>query len=75
LSRDYAANSTAEEVSMKMPYLGILIWRERFFDLTVDQVAQFESIVVKEVAANAELLKKLEGRLGDLGRFRGTKEG
>jgi hypothetical protein len=51
---------------MTMPVLGGILWRERFFDLTVEQVARFESLVVKEVLANQQFMKQLEGKLGEI---------
>lgn len=58
---------------MKMPYLGVWFWRERFFDLNVNQVARFESIVLKEIVANQPLMKQLESKLGDIQKIRGVE--
>jgi hypothetical protein len=54
-----------------VPWLGVYIFKERFFELTVDQVARFESIVVKETVANQEFMKQLEGKLTELMRSSG----
>jgi hypothetical protein len=55
---------------MTMPWLGVFIFKERFFELNVDQVARFESVVLKEVASNPQLLKSLEGKLGDISKYK-----
>jgi hypothetical protein len=57
---------------MTLPLIGGILWRERFFDLTVEQVARFESLVVKEVLANQQFMKQLEGKLGEIKKY--TKE-
>jgi hypothetical protein len=54
---------------MMMPLLGTFLFRERFFDLTVDQVARFESIVLKETFANKEFMRQLEGKLKDVPKY------
>jgi len=59
---------------MMMPWLGVFVFKEQFFDLTVNQVARFESIVLKEVASNKELVRQLEGKLGEIKKYGATSE-
>jgi hypothetical protein len=45
-----------------MPWLGVVLLGERFVTLNVDQLARFESVILKETLANKELLKKIEDK-------------
>ena len=47
---------------MIMPWLGVVLLGERFVTLNVDQLARFESVILKETLANKELLKKIEDK-------------
>lgn len=58
---------------MTMPWLGVILFRERFFDLTVNQVERFESVVLKEVVNNQQLMKQLEGKLGEIQKYKGAQ--
>ncbi len=51
---------------MMMPLLGTFLFQDRFFELTVDQVAQFESVVLKETFNNKEFMRHLEGKVKDI---------
>jgi hypothetical protein len=45
---------------MMMPWLGVFVFEDRFTTLNVDQVARFESILLRETLANKELLRNIE---------------
>jgi len=51
---------------MMMPLLGTFLFQDRFFELNVDQVAQFESVVLRESFNNKEFMRHLETKLKEV---------
>jgi hypothetical protein len=58
---------------MTMPWVGAILLGRDWLTLEKFQVERFEQVLVKEVLANQELVKTLQGKLGELKSYRGAK--
>ena len=56
---------------MTMPWVGVSIFTREWLTLDKHQVERFEQVLVREVMANKELVRTLEGKLGELKSYRG----